>query len=367
MKVDPTDSKELRDLISDENARGLLLDLMMALPGIVAVLSEDRKLVFSNQALLDTVSISNFEEAFQLLPGELFKCVNSNISPDGCGSSEACQLCGALRSMEDSRESRERITNDCRILSKVNDKTISYNFRFTSTPFFNEDNMYFVVTIEDISGQTRKAELEKIFFHDVINSLSGMQGVIKLLKDGQDFRDLHLEILEESYKSLFQIIKEQKELNQAESGELDVVTENLSSHQIIEDCVLPFKLDDKYVSKIELRQDSDNFDFISDSGLLSRILTNMLKNALEASGEYDVVKIWSESDDQGIAFCVGNPGFIPRAHQLQIFERSFTTKGSGRGLGTFSMKLLGENYLSGKVDFSSDEKKGTVFSIRLPR
>lgn len=367
MAADPTKSHVLKSLIPDDKNRQLLIDLIMALPGIVAILNDDRKLVFTNQALLDSISISNFEEAFQLRPGELFKCVNADITPGGCGASEACQLCGALQAMDESRNSREKVTNECRILSRASGKVISYNFRFTSTPFFNDENMYFVVTIEDISGQTRKAELEKIFFHDVMNSLAGLQGVVHLLKDGQEFRDLHLDILEASYESLSKIIKEQKELNQAVSGELSVLSEALNSLKIIKDSVQPFLLSDKYQSELEIKQDSASLDLISDPGLLSRILTNMLKNALEASEANDTVTIWAEGDDQDITFSVGNPGAIPQQDQLQIFERSFSTKGLGRGLGTFSMKLLGETYLGGKVSFCSDEERGTIFSIRLPR
>ena len=57
---------KLRELIPDNQAQTLLIDLLQALPNIVAVLDEDRKLIFSNQALLDSVSITNFEDAFQL-------------------------------------------------------------------------------------------------------------------------------------------------------------------------------------------------------------------------------------------------------------------------------------------------------------
>lgn len=39
----------------------------------------------------------------------------------------------------------------------------------------------------------------------------------------------------------------------------------------------------------------------------------------------------------------------------------------GRGIGTYSMKLLGEHYLRGQVDFTSDEANGTIFTITLPR
>lgn len=366
MKADIQVTEEFKKLIPDEAARVLLLNLIHGLPGIVALLDENRKLVFSNQSLLDAISIDSFEEAFQLRPGDLFKCVNADIGPDGCGSSEACQLCGALRAMEESRVSKETYTSECRILSTNADKTKAYNFRFTSTPFFSDSNMYFVITIEDISGQTRKAELEKIFFHDVFNSLAGFDGVIDLLKRGQTMGDTHLRILEESYNTLARTVKEQKDFSQAEAGELVILPEQVNSLQMIRSAVSPFEHSNKYPATIELVQESISMDFITDSALLSRILTNMLKNALEASTENEVVRIWAEKHEQGIEFKVSNPAYIPRADQLQIFERSFSTKGKGRGLGTYSMKLLGEDYLGGKVDFKSEETEGTTFSIQLP-
>ena len=53
--------------------------------------------------------------------------------------------------------------------------------------------------------------------------------------------------------------------------------------------------------------------------------------------------------------------------QLQVFQRSFSTKGRGRGLGTYSVKLLSERYLGGRVSFSSTPEAGTVFRLFLPR
>ncbi|MBK7132833.1 MAG: hypothetical protein IPH69_08460 [Bacteroidales bacterium] len=51
--------------------------------------------------------------------------------------------------------------------------------------------------------------------------------------------------------------------------------------------------------------------------------------------------------------------------QMRIFQRSFSTKGKGRGLGTYSIRLMTENYLHGKVSFVSNEADGTVFSVIL--
>jgi sensor histidine kinase regulating citrate/malate metabolism len=54
--------------------------------------------------------------------------------------------------------------------------------------------------------------------------------------------------------------------------------------------------------------------------------------------------------------------------QLQIFQRSFSTKGDrGRGVGTYSIKLLGEQYLQGATGFESDAANGTTFWLRLPK
>jgi len=65
---------------------------------------------------------------------------------------------------------------------------------------------------------------------------------------------------------------------------------------------------------------------------------------------------------------VSKPGVMPEDVQLQIFQRSFSTKGQpGRGIGMCSVKLFGERYLGGRVDFASRVSDGTTFSLDLPK
>jgi sensor histidine kinase regulating citrate/malate metabolism len=92
----------------------------------------------------------------------------------------------------------------------------------------------------------------------------------------------------------------------------------------------------------------------------------MVKNGLEASAEDETVRLSCLSSKTGIEFLVHNPHFMPRHVQLQVFQRSFSTKGKNRGLGTYSMKLLGEQYLRGKVSFTSYPEGGTTFKVWLP-
>ncbi len=94
----------------------------------------------------------------------------------------------------------------------------------------------------------------------------------------------------------------------------------------------------------------------------------MVKNALEATGIGGIVTIGCEDLGDHIQFWVHNAEVMPEEVQLQVFQRSFSTKGEeGRGLGTYSMKLLGERYLGGKVDFTSHSPEGTTFTLTLPK
>ena len=57
---------------------------------------------------------------------------------------------------------------------------------------------------------------------------------------------------------------------------------------------------------------------------------------------------------------------MPADAQLQVFQRSFSTKGDGRGLGTYGSRLLTERYLGGEIGFESTESTGTTFRVSLP-
>jgi signal transduction histidine kinase len=106
--------------------------------------------------------------------------------------------------------------------------------------------------------------------------------------------------------------------------------------------------------------------FVSDVKLLGRVLCNMIKNALEASDKDEEVMIGCRVHDDKIRFSVHNSKPIAPDVQLSIFQRSFSTRGVGRGWGTYSMKLLSENILNGKVYFESNPEDGTTFYAEYP-
>ena len=87
---------------------------------------------------------------------------------------------------------------------------------------------------------------------------------------------------------------------------------------------------------------------------------------MEKMSYQDMVRLGCDTRDGQMEFWVQNDAVIPRSVQMRIFNRSFSTKGLGRGLGTYSIRLLTERYLGGTVDFTSAPEAGTVFRVRLP-
>jgi sensor histidine kinase regulating citrate/malate metabolism len=113
--------------------------------------------------------------------------------------------------------------------------------------------------------------------------------------------------------------------------------------------------------------DGPDYFINSDSSVVRRVIGNMTLNAIEASQAGETVTLSVRLDDDMVVVDVHNKGTIPQAIQLQLFNRSFSTKApTGRGIGTYSMKLFGERYLKGKVFFISTPESGTVFSFSLP-
>jgi len=106
---------------------------------------------------------------------------------------------------------------------------------------------------------------------------------------------------------------------------------------------------------------------VVDKALLGRVLGNLLKNAIEASEPGETISVGcSRLETDRIEFWVHNAAVMPEHVRMQVFQRSFSTKGRGRGIGTYSVKLLTERYLEGTVSFTSRPGNGTIFRVRYP-
>lgn len=333
------------------------------------VLNSLRQIIFSNKAFTDLVGTSDIGSFLGKRPGEAVGCAYVAAGPNGCGTSDYCRECGALQAMLDSMRTREKAVHECQLLCRdEHGATIARDLRVFASPWETGEGTYYVLTLIDIGDEKRRQALERIFFHDILNSAGGARNLVDiLLKEvPEDAR----EIAHMARSSLFALVDEiqnQKQLLSAERNEYEISKITLQGLEIVQSVVKEFRTHPKALGKrIHLDADSVNVAVHSDFSLLRRILVNMLLNALEATPAGGVVSAGLYREDGRALFWVANPAVMPESVRLQVFKRSFSTKGHDRGLGTYSIKLLAQNYLGGEVGFTSNEPAGTTFWVRLP-
>jgi signal transduction histidine kinase len=153
----------------------------------------------------------------------------------------------------------------------------------------------------------------------------------------------------------------------AENNELSVRPSTLGVRQLLKEIRTRYESHPAAQGiSIALDPGTADVSFTSDKTLLGRVIGNMLKNALEAASSGETVVLGAGRMGDRIRLWVHNPEYMPREAQLQVFQRSFSTKGANRGIGTYSMRLLTERYLGGTVDFTSSPETGTTFTVEYP-
>lgn len=174
-------------------------------------------------------------------------------------------------------------------------------------------------------------------------------------------------ILKDASERLMEEIQAQRQLSAAERGDLAVSLLEVGTLSSIHEAMGIISGHEAVGNRtMTVDVEAEDVKVMTDPVLLRRVLVNMIKNALEAIPLGGDVLISCVKKDDGVVFSVHNDTVMSRDVQLQLFQRSFSTKGNGRGIGTYSMKLLGEKYLKGSVWFKSTESEGTTMFLELP-
>ncbi len=339
--------------------------LLSATPDYLVVLNKNRQIVYANEAFVNKFGNKTDGNIFGLRTGEVFNCSRAFEMPGGCGTSEFCRTCGAVNAILSSLNGNEDV-QECRIL--INNPNEALDLRVWTKPLKVDNENFSVFTFTDISDEKRRIALERIFFHDVLNTASSLKSFVKLMDDSPDNGKQELiSTASVLVDKLLEEIQFQRDLALAETNELVINPQSCNTLQLINNIIAQYKnLPLAHGKEIIIDPESINKSFICDSVLISRVLSNMLKNSLEASQKGEPIKIGSRPNEETVSFYVHNKAYMNPDVQNQVFQRSFSTKGKGRGLGTYSMKLLTEHYLKGKIYFTSSPEEGTTFFVELP-
>lgn len=348
--------------------------LLESLPVPVALLDAGHRIIVANGPFRNLGMGHKpfpFAEIRGLRPGEAMGCVNSGGG--ACGTTDSCRSCGAWMRLLQAASTGRTARGDLQLEHlDTHGRVVPMDLAVTVVPVAGSDGArIFVLSLEDRSAEKHRRVLERLFYHDIINAAGGIKGLADLgvtTPDVPPEMQEYMENIRSVAGNLLDGIHLQRELAAAEAGELKPDIQSVHLHEVVTEAVRSLIWHEVARNRILLQLPiPPDLAVLADRGLLRRVLVNMIKNALEACPSGGTVRVESDNGDPGFpGVRVTNPGVLPDAVAARLFRRSFSTKGTGRGLGTWSMKLFTEHYLGGRLMFRSSPEEGTVFIACFP-
>lgn len=214
--------------------------------------------------------------------------------------------------------------------------------------------------------------------HDLKTPLTVVLGYIEMIEHQPDMEPeeqkrllskIHAKAVE-----IVELINRFFDLAKLESGDRDIPLTRVEMNEVCRSSILMF-YDLLQSSKLEAVIDIPDTPVYAKGNeeALSRVLDNLLSNAIRYGGDGDKIGLSLHCDDNHVYIDVWDRGKgIGERDQRRIFERMYTLEDSrnqsfqGSGLGlTITKRLVEQMY--GDITLQSKPFKSTVFTVKLGR
>lgn len=213
-------------------------------------------------------------------------------------------------------------------------------------------------------------EMAKQVAHEIKNPLTPMKLSLQHLQYALQKKDANIEdkirktseLLIRQIDSLSTMAEEFSAFAKMPEAKLEQVVVN----HILDEAVQLFSKEDGLT--INYKPLSGQVKVLADAHQLSRVFTNIIKNAQQAIPENrkGLLKISGQVKNGQLRIAIEDNGKgIPEELRSKIFSPNFSTKNSGMGLGLAISRKIVEQF-SGEIDFTSKLDKGSTFFVTLP-
>ncbi len=211
-------------------------------------------------------------------------------------------------------------------------------------------------------------EMAKQVAHEIKNPLTPMRLTVQSFQRKFKPSDPDAKVkIEEFSKTLIQQIDMMSSIASAFSSFAQMPAQQNETLDVVKTVKLALDIfNENYIHFI-----SEEKEIIAklDRTQLIRVVTNLVKNAIQAVPEVEspriLVSVVSDGDDVKISVADNGVGIADEV-KAKVFEPKFTTKSSGMGLGLGMVKNIVETY-NGTITLTSQPGKGSVFTVRFPK
>src|SRR5690606_34174276 len=212
-------------------------------------------------------------------------------------------------------------------------------------------------------------EMAKQVAHEIKNPLTPMRLSVQSFQRKFDPQDTNIhQKVDEYSKTLIQQIDMMSSIASAFSNFAKMPAQQNELLNVVE--VTRLALDIFSEDYIDFSSEKEEIIAVFDRTQLIRVITNLVKNAIQAipeTQEHKQVKVRVYDENQNIYMTISDNGIgISEELGEKIFEPKFTTKSSGMGLGLGMVKNIVETY-NGTITFTTEMGKGTMFTVTFPK
>ncbi|MBC7691085.1 MAG: CHASE2 domain-containing protein [Methylotenera sp.] len=222
-----------------------------------------------------------------------------------------------------------------------------------------------------------KTNFLSLVTHDLKTPVARIQGLAEVLlrKAAERLEQTDRETLHHiiaSTDELNHFITSILELTKVESNRLQLFLESKDINQLIEKSIEGFRTQAR-AARIQINVQLDPlFPIKIDPSLISKVLNNLIDNALKYSPAGSQITVESHETGEWVEILVKDQGIgLSEVERTSLFTRFYrakndtTTQVTGTGLGLYLTKFFIEAH-QGKVEVQSEAGRGSTFKILLP-
>jgi nitrogen-specific signal transduction histidine kinase len=289
-----------RKVLEEMNNLSYVLDCVQH---SLVIINKNSEIVHANKLFLNLLDAENLESVIGYNLENLIKCADSFESSLICDPTVPC----LSKSIEDIISSCSNLMQEVKVEYRICVNSKIMDTLLVARPLNIKRHTYMVISLIDISDTKWKKALERIFFHDLLNSAGALKECLNLM-DIENIGE-NGELLSISKKisdNLVDEITSHRQLLLAERNEYEPKITKFDCNEIIMDVSHKAKYSFLAEDKNLLTKYSESVLIHSDKTLVSRAIFNLVKNALEATKKNGTVELYCVTKDNNIEFIVKN-------------------------------------------------------------
>lgn len=234
----------------------------------------------------------------------------------------------------------------------------------TSAPFSDIENAYRdfnLMTKELAATEILKTDFVSNVSHEIKTPITAIEGYAMLLQGSENLCEEDAEYVEKillNSQKLSELVGNMLLFSKIDSQAIDTRVEVFSLDEQIRQAIL--LLEPKWEAKnVEFDVDLERIDYEGNKGLIMRVWSNLIDNAIKFTPENSVVKISLKKDEGAVVFTVDDEGEgISEENAKHVFDKFYqcdsSHKQEGNGLGLALVKSI-TDALGGSVSTENIE------------